>query len=551
MMIVIPVRQVNGQKLNLETDRPRTAKVIEVIDGEVIKVLFYYSDFQMPEVKVVKLLGINTYGKQEAFEHTLTSLLGQVVFIVEESNASFPNVDNLDAIYGYVFNSMSRSMNEELLMNGYAMVDPAFEDARYYADLIAAENIAKQKEVGFFIKDTGTVQAMFNINTASFETMQANLIDTTDEAIQNIIAYRTYNMFETVGEVKYADPSLNHDWLEANKGLFTAITNVNNANTYELASLFSGTADPIGLAETLEQYKVFNEIGSITELKSISGVSNYYSAIEPFIDTKPESLHINTSIKVANINTCSASDLTAATGLSQGYWNLLDAQRKYNNYYYKSIGEVLVQGAPLYSYATDRYSDNITAFTNLNTANQFELATLFSIYTELTSQKREALANDIIAMRPYSQISDIKTVVESKYYYGIYNYIYVSDNDLPKSLNINMTYINTLDSYLGMTNLDVSSYNTYIKDHGYINPDDINFNISGKGHKVSLFTDINSASSYELLNLNRSMTQAIVDEIMTYRESEPITSLDEILYIFTKYNRSYLYLELADYVVFR
>jgi hypothetical protein len=50
--------------------------------------------------------------------------------------------------------------------------------------------------------------------------------------------------------------------------------------------------------------------------------------------------------------------------------------------------------------------------------------------------------------------------------------------------------------------------------------------------------------------LNRNMSADIVGAIIEFREDERITSLDEVLYIFTKYNRSYLYLELQDFIVF-
>ncbi|MDA3844999.1 MAG: thermonuclease family protein [Vallitaleaceae bacterium] len=550
MMVLIPTNKSDGHKLNLETDKPRTAKVIEVIDGEVIRVLYYYSDFKLPEVKIIKMIGINTYGKQEAYEHTLTSLLGQVVFILGEENNNFPSVSTLNASYAYVYSTMGRSMNEELLMNGYAMVDPAFKDAKYYDDLLVAEELAKQSEVGFFMETGDLIPAMFNINTASFDTMQQYLVDTTDEAIQKIIDYRTYNMFESVGEVKYADTSLNHEWFLANQGIYSAITNLNNANTYELASLFTGAADPGRLAEAIEQYKVFNVIDDISSLKQIAEVTNYYYSIEPFIDTKSEKQYTNSLIKVANVNTCTTSDLIAATGLSEWYGTQLKSERSYNDYYYKNVGETLVQGAPLYTSNAYRYSDNLTAFTDINTANRFELNTLFGLFNELSSSAKDELVSDIIALRPYDSVAELKLAIDSKYYNGIQGYVYVTSNDLPKSLNVNLADSAVLDSCLGMSALDMTSYGTYTKNYDYVNPNDINFNISGKGSKIALYTDINTASYYELLNLNRNMSADIVGAIIEFREDERITSLDEVLYIFTKYNRSYLYLELQDFIVF-
>ena len=112
-VVMTPISQVRSMGLNLEVDTPRTAKVIEVIDGEVIRVLYYYSDFVMPEIKVIKMIGIDTQGSDDAYAHTLSSLLGQVVFLVEEDNSDFPEIAHLDVTYAYVYHQMNKTMNED------------------------------------------------------------------------------------------------------------------------------------------------------------------------------------------------------------------------------------------------------------------------------------------------------------------------------------------------------------------------------------------------------------------------------------------------------
>lgn len=548
--IMTPFQRVIARRLNLESDTPRTAKVIEVIDGEVIRVMYYYSDFQMPEIKIIKLLGIDTKGNQDAFEYTLTTLLGQVVFILEEDRPEYPDINQLDISYGYVYNQMSRSINEELLMQGYAVTDLLFMDSLYYDDLRQAEEVAIEKELGFYATSDESTVAMFNINTASFNEMQQYLVDTSDEAINAIIAYRTYNMFESVEEVKFAHESLDHDWLEENRGIFNAITNINSANVYELASLFPDDADGLRLAEAIEQYKVFNDVLDKDELKHIEEVTTFYYDIAAFIDTQPEDKYVNEDHKVANVNTCSVFDLMEATDLPELYATKLQTERSENDYYYKNVGELVVEGAALYSETAYRFTDNLSALTNVNTANIFELTTLFGLFDGLSTVDKEAMAQVIVDNRPYEEISDIESVIEPIYYSEIWQYLITGDQDRPKSMNLNLTDVDTLDDYLGMSYSDENKHELYLKDHTYVTPSNIQIYIKGKGRKISLFTDINTATEFELLNLNRNMSEDIVADILDFRRQEPITSLEEIQFIFADHNRSYLYLELKDFVVF-
>jgi DNA uptake protein ComE-like DNA-binding protein len=550
VILLVPTQPILAKQLSYKNDIIKVAKVIDIIDGEVIKVWYYYTDFNMNEVQMIKMIGIDTNANQEAYELSLNSLLGSTVYIVEDDYSdTFPSVNNLDCEYAYVFRSYYQTFNEELLLAGLAEVNEAYVNAVGYSDLVEAQRIAKLNEVGIWDTGTDTAEPIININVASYDALSEVIEDSSYDLITQIMEYREENPFNSLEEIKYVSSTFDYDWFEANQDNLSVVTNINSANKNELMTLFPNSYTAVDLAESIIDYRIFNNFDSVEEIKDVLSAVPYYSTFYEYISLASNQYYEETDKKVANINTCNLVDFEEATDLSDEAYNSLFTYRSVNEYTIKSINELTVDNNPLdYSYYYE-FMDDLSVFTDINNANEFELKSLFGSTYGLSDSDKEDLAEQIIANRPYIDISDLKKVIGS-YYDNISPYIYAYTSKTQEYININTADPEYVAEYLGLSNDEAEDYIEYREDYDYDEPSDIDFDLTDIGDKISLYTNVNTASYFELVHLHEEMTEDIANAIISLRNEQVIAHGEEIEALFEDYDESEIYSDIEDYLVF-
>lgn len=560
IMLVYMVNIINissyARSITLQDKNITVGKVIEVISGEAIKVMEYSKNGDN-KVVLIKMIGIDTESSQEAMDYTYNDLLGKTVMLLPDSyNNTFKQMDNF--VYRYVYNSPIKSVSEELLEVGFAKVDDTFKYAQQYSDLLEVEAKAKESKLGrWYDYSSKNVGSIVNINTATSTMLSNYLEDTPISVASSIVNYRIYNPYNSIEEIKFASPHCTKDWFDKNKDRLSVVTDISTASHSEISSLFYNTSLSDEMADKILQYRLFNTITSVDEIKTITGLKTYYKKMQKFIVLKPTKKYIENDAKVVNLNTASTSEIRSVSLLSQHQSEQIVRDRKNQKYIFKSLGE-LQKAGKLTKYQVDRYGDNFSVFTNLNTALENELKSLFGSISINTSS-RDMIVKNIIKYRPYTSKKQVRNVIGVNYYKKISPYIYTTESYNPEYININITDRNYAASILGMSENDTKYYT---KSHvRYKGSSNISFNYTNYNMKFSLVTNINTASKYELDHLYARIWEKnkyeyvkvpsdIIKDIIEFREEVPFSSLEEVSKIFNKHGKINIYNYLKDYIVF-
>lgn len=560
VMLVYMVNFINitsyARSITLQDKSITVGKVIEVISGEAIKVIEYNKNGEN-KVVLIKMIGIDTESSQEAMDYIYNSLLGKTVMLLPDSyNNTFKQMNNF--VYRYVYNSPMKSVSEELLELGLAKVDDAFKYADQYSDLLEFEAKAKESKLGrWYDYTTKNIGSIVNINTATSTMLSNYLEDTPTSVASSIVNYRIYNPYNTIEEIKFASPHCTKDWFDKNRDRLSVVTDISSASHSEISSLFYNTSLSDEMADKIVQYRLFNTISSVDEIKTITGLKTYYKKMQKFIVLKPTKTYIENDAKVVNLNTASASQIRAVSLLSQHQSEQIVRLRKNQKYIIKSIGE-LQKAGKLTKYQVDRYGDNFSVFTNVNTALENELKSLFGAIN-ISSSARDMIVKNIIKYRPYKSKTQVRNVIGASYYNKISQYIFTTESYNPEYININITDRNYAASILGMSEHDMKYF---IKSHTrYKSSSNISFNYTNYISKFSLVTNINTASKYELDHLYARIWEKnkykyvkipsdIIKDIIEFREEVPFSSIEEVSKIFNKHGKINIYNYIKEYIVF-
>lgn len=532
------------------------AKVVEVISGEAIKVIEEDNNSNKT-VKLIKMIGIDTESSTEAMEYTYNRLLGKRVMLLPDSNdLTFDRIDGWD--YKYIYLLSSKSLSEELLELGLAKLDDSFNEAEQYSDLDKAQLKAKEEKKGVWenYKNKNATIGV-NINTATYTDLVDVLEDTTSSMAYSIVNYRKYNPFNSVEEIKFCNTAFTKEWFDKNRNKMSVISNISTASFEELKSLFNDTELGDTLAKNIVQYRLFNVINSVYEVRKIPGMYHNYSKIEEFIALKPINEYVEKEIKVVNLNTASIKQIRRTCYFSVNRADQIVKERNNQKYIIKSLGELEKKGY-LSRYEISRYSDNFSLLTNINTAKEHELESLFG-FIDMIDETREDLVKRIVDNRPYTTKIELKNIITSTYYNKLEPYIYSVDSEIPEYININIT-----DRYnaVKLFNMDDKESDKYLKNRiRYTFSKNIKFDYTNYASDFSLFTNLNTASRYELENIYGRVwkdskyqyiriPKEIIDDIISFREDQPFCSLEEVSEIFSKHKQKNIYNSVKDYLVF-
>lgn len=516
IMMVVPVVPVTAGSLVGYEENTDLGKVVEIIDGEVMKVFFYRRNFMLPSVEVVRVIGLNTEASEEAFDYATSRLLGKTVFFLYDDRYEGEE-DGMT--YAHLFVDYDQTYAEEVLSLGYGYVDVDAEDSVFYHDLQAAEYSAELYEIGRWATSLSDSTDRINMNTAS-KSLILEVLDVTEEQATAIGAYRDQNAFNDIFELMAVDYALDSEWFDENSHLMSVVTNINQTSYLELTSLMPSYVNSDLVLDELDYYLKFNQVTTMDQLHEVEAFSGYLGVVEPFVTLETTNIYEEPNKLIANVNTVSEEDFLTVTGLTKYDYSKLEKMRDEGDYVITSLAE-LYRHLDNYIYNKANayiYNNRLTALTNMNEAQTFELRTLLSA-SDLSAIERQELADKIILDRPFYSNADIRQSVGYTVYNAIEPYMYLYDGDIPSRYNPNTADEEDLDY------LDAKYDGVYTN-----------------------FTNVNLASRAELLDLHDDMTVKLVNDILTYRARYPFRDNDDLHDIFVEQDREALYNSIAYYL---
>jgi len=534
---------VFGKGIILEYDQPRIGVVIDVIDGNAIRVMYINSKLSITETKLIRLVGVNTLSSDKSYEYSKEQLLGKPVFILEDK--VLPTDDGYT--FAYVFLNTDESYNELLLRLGYGELDENHLNAQYYQDLVDAQFIAVRQELGIY-KTSETPVNILNINTASSTMLETHLNISKAQA-NSIINYRTYNPINSSEELGYINSVFTLDFIKEKRSGIHYITDINTATVYELSSLFN-TFDSLNKAYDISRERIFSPFTEIEELKYFDVVFGYYELMEPFLTVElNNNILIETDKSRINVNTANKTELIEIGGLTESQATILEKFRNDTAYPIYSIFELSKANFPMQNYDMNKYSDELVTRTNVNTAGEVELKSLFSSFG-LSDHLKNFLVNKIISKRPMQSYSDLSNTIGPTFYKNLEPYIYLDTIPTNQKAPININTAEQLDiaNYLNLEG-DLRSKVTN-RSYAYTSAQAIDFESVENVHLITLNTNINTASYEELMNMNSQITPTLAKKIIEYRSYYPLYNLADIEQLLEENDKYYIYDLIKNNIVF-
>ncbi len=520
-----------------------THKFKETVSGTVISVLDGDSFlFQADDGRLgyVHFAGITTASYDAALAYVTSELLGARVSLVYDAALSGLS-DRWN--YMYVFKN-NVSINELLLSNGFAKMANDQKSALAFSALAKAEIEGKSKKVGLWAESFYNGGSQYTVRTVNLNLTKAAdisnmLIDVPLDVSQNIVKYRENAPFRKISDVKFVK-GFTKEMYDKNSYQLSVCTDLNSATLEELASL---RGMDTALATKIITYRVMKSFSDIQDLKK-NGLlsSSQYDQIKNYISVVyQDTIDLAIPDVRVNINTASLGQLMD-TGLTNSQAQQIIDNRR-NGYSFKNLGEL---GNFKNSYFTldkiNAFSDNFTVMTDINSASSKEIRSLFANVANASK-----MADDLISHRPYKTVAYLEYVIGESNYEKIKPYVYV-DSYETDFRNINLTSESEL-VLGGFTAFQVKDLANKAKK--MYSPADIPIDISGRDHRATLYTNINTASKNELSCLSNLMTEKIVDYIISYRKDQPFGSIEEIEAFFKANVMSSVFNEIKEFLVVR
>ncbi len=536
------VTTVFAENYVILSDDNVSAKVIQIIDGDAIKVRLLDTN----ETALIKIIGVNSMGYDASVKYLTDKILGAVVTLAKDSNI---NIVSGSWNYRYViFNGVN--ISNELVAKGYAALDTSQSNGSLYSYLTDRERAARSSQTelwgagvnssntiagnGFSVNrgSSGLAADKININTASVYQLKSSLDGVGDNLAQNIVKYRGTNPFNDKYEIMFV-PGFTSDIFQSNKEKINVCTNLKTASAEELETL--GISD-----EEVDDIIAYRNKSVIEELadfkrKNLIGDKKYEN-LKPYINVNDNnSIDETIGNYVVNFNTASEDQLKSA-GLSAA-----DAQAvvnlRVNGYTMKNIMELsFADSLNLSEQQLYSYEDNLHAVTNINQAKDSELRSVFTL-AEISKIKNSGMFNSL---------SDIGERLSGEARERVNGCVYFSRN-ITEYININTATPDQIE----LTGLSAEKARTLAAAAPMKSAEDIPFNVADYNDKITLYTNINKASQAELKTLNNGLTNALITDIINYRNEQPFGSYDELKKFFIVRNASVVYDSIKDYVVLR
>lgn len=521
-----------------------SASVIRIIDGDAIEVRL----LQNNDTALVKLIGVDAQGYDDAVTFLTDYLLGQSVVVSPDNNITTPV-----GIWNNMYVTLNgENVNKVLIEKGYGVTNPSYMPASQYNEYLTAQRVAKVGNIGIWengVRENGTTNTygnitytgklayknkhVININTATAEMLTQGLNNVTGGIANAIVSYREKNPFNEISEIKFVQ-GFSKELYDSNKHLLSVCTNINYADEEELFSLWNIDEDEVD--KIISYRKKHSKISSVSDLKNEKLVAdNIYKKIKDYVSTyDKDKIDITENDKVVNVNTASTTQLIAAGVSSSDADKIVEYRKK--GYTYKTLGELTkIPGIGITEQQVNEFEDNLNVRTDVNNATDYEMKSVFG-----------NAANKIIQKRGYYSASDVAEYLDYSKYSEIKNVIYTSD-EAGEYINVN-TATNAQLSEAGFSS-DVAPKLAAAKNMR--SSSDLPCDLTDNDSKASLYTNINKASVKELKSLNHGITDGIINEIISYREEQPFGTIDEMQKFFNDRNYFGFYNSIKEYLVVR
>ncbi len=523
-----------SKEINQITANNTTAKVLQVLDGDTIKV-----ELPNKDTAYVKLKGVDAKGFDASYDYLTNTLLGQNVTLINDGGAYNGGKFNYMLVYCNGVN-----INNEMVANGYAVIDTKQNKGGTYNSLLASQNNAKEDLLGMwrfednnYSSITGSSSSTIihtndkiNINTATKEQLEKLLKGVSSDLAKEIIKYRDKNPFSNIQEIKFVK-GFSKKIYDQNKHALTVSTNINTANEFELKTL--NNMSDANIAKIMDK-RSKNEFTSVNQLSSIISIDDY-NKISDYVSVKDvNNIDISKSYGRANISLSSKYYLTNAD-VPYKFADDIIAYRK-NGYTYKTLMELTKLGTNNITEQDIHYlEDNLNVYTNLNTDNLNELTAVFG---KTTAEK--------IKNRSFSQKTELKNIISSSDYDKVKDAISV-DKNKDEYVNINTA---TKEQMYAQGISSTQAYH-FIQQRPIRHSGQLPLDVKDINNKISLYTNINTASKLELQSLNNGINDLLIDKIIKYREQDNFGSLEEVEQFFKDNNGSNVYNNIKSYIVLR
>lgn len=519
-----------------------SARVIQIIDGDAIKVQLLDTN----EIALIKIIGVNAKGYDGSVKYLTDRILGATVTLVKDANI---NIVSGNWNYRYViYNGVN--ISSELVTKGYAALDTNHSNGSMYSYLSENERGARATQMelwgygtnsnnsvvgnGYAVNrgSSGLDGEKININTANAYQLKEALYGINETIAKNIVKYRDSNPFNDVSEIIFVK-GFTKEMYQSNKYNMHVSTNVATASREELESL-GLLDDEVDDIIAYRNKSIFDDIGDLKR-KDLVGDKRYES-LKPYISIG-DSVSVDKAISsnVANINTATAQQLSAAglTPLTAKY--VVDERGK--GYTMKNMMELrFLDNINLSDEELYALEDNLHARTNINDAKDVELRSVFDL-SDVTKIKSSSMFNNL---------SDISDKLGSDVYEDVKAVVYCTRNTTDY-VNINTATASQIE----LTGMSYEKARQLVSARKMKSAKDIPFDISDYNDKVTLYTNLNTASQAELKTLNNGLTDTLITEIINYRNSQYFGDYEDVRTFFLSRNAGDIYNAIKDYIVLR
>jgi len=517
----------------------KTAKVVQIVDGDTIKVQLN----DTKQLALVKLIGVDAQGYDEAVKYLINRILGGNVTLNPDTS-----INDNNEIWNHMYVLYNgTNINNELIQKGYGIVDTQYAQASIYDQLTSSQRVAKDNNIEIWnhgVRADSTIgnyaagrdnviNENININTAPEEMLRERLKDVTASIASNIVKYRSKNPFTTVGELKFVDGITRRIFTE-NADNMVVYTNLNSASEKELLTLGGITQSEVDAIIVQRKKDRFDKVSTLKSKEILE--ETLYNKIKNYVSVNNNNeVEISINSNVININSASKSECIASGLTSSNIDKIMDCRK--NGYTFKTLMEIA--NIPLIGLSTtdlNYLEDNLKVRTELNNAKDSELTSVFG----------NNYSNRVKDKRTFKNIEQLEDILDSRQYNKIKGLVYVG-NEYTKYVNLNTATEEQLRN-VGFTNSEI---NQLLNARGMKTALDLPFDISKYNDSVTLYTNINLATSQELETLNNGITKTIIDNIINYRSSQPFGSQEEVRQFFADNNASALYNNIIDYITVR
>jgi DNA uptake protein ComE-like DNA-binding protein len=487
------------------------ADVVSVLDGDAIEVRLANGGLAL-----VRLLGV-VANSEEAFRWLTNELTGKRVTLTVDPTVR--SADRWNLAYVYLSGEF---INARILRNGLGRPSANIDQLSLRTALNSAANHAKTAGSGLWDFKTDMevkhYNEKLNINTATAAQM-AEMLEINIGIAENIAAYRVANPYRKLTDIKFVQ-GMTKAVYDAIRYKITCVTDINAASFNELMTLFDMTETLAGLIITERSKGDINDWAR--DFVDMSAEPHRTFRITqrnaPFI-TESGNTEINFPANVVNINTASRN-LLMTNGLTNAQATAIVEQRE--KYPLKSLGELLhVRGAgltfsvPLLNHMSYRF----VVRTDLNNASEYELRSLLNVTGTGASLHPDVRA--IIENRPFTDITQVWRVISSETQQAIREFVYIG------GIDTDFVNINTA-SDTQLVNAGYSRAAAWeLKSNIYLTPRNLTELALTNADRISVVTNVNTASVRELESLGAFMTDEIVQAALVYRHDQPFGSVLE------------------------